>query len=329
MSVAFSLSFSTHTHTHTRTHLCRYNLARFSQNFRKEIRSSNSNNNTQNKNKKDAVNIEFPRVSPRLLSESVLVETWAKGKCVSHFYNTTKKETEKMRQRVAAGVFDITLKMFLRDNFVHSDMHAGNAIYDEKRDLITLIDAGMATELPQDILDKFGDFIRAVVLGDDVKLASVIYHFHDEVSSNVPKPDATKLHAEVKQTLDKWRTMGYPPRPGVPTDCTIGDVMADVFTNISKLGVVMRSDVSVVMSSMQISEGLIIGLDPSFDIIGRTPPYFVRYQGWGSIQNVLSAGYNSDVVDSLSEVHENSGNLMGVVDKNMGGDAAVAIVSTG
>ena len=61
-----------------------------------------------------------------------------------------------MRNRVATGIFDITLKMFLRDNFVHSDMHAGNAIYDEKRDLITLIDAGMATELPQDVLWKFG-----------------------------------------------------------------------------------------------------------------------------------------------------------------------------
>lgn len=229
-----------------------------------------------------------------------------------------------MRNRVAAGIFDITLKMFLRDNFVHSDMHAGNAIYDEKRDLITLIDAGMATELPQDVLWKFGDFIRAVVLGDDVKLASVIYHFHDEVSSKVPKPDAVKLHQEVKSTLDRWRTKGYPPRPGVPTDCTIGDVMADVFASISKLGVVMRSDVSVVMSSMQISEGLIIGLDPTFDIIGRTPPYFVKYQGWGSIQNVLSAGYNSEVVDTLSDVHKNTGDMLGVVDRKMGGTAVTA-----
>ena len=229
-----------------------------------------------------------------------------------------------MRNRVAAGIFDITLKMFLRDNFVHSDMHAGNAIYDEKRDLITLIDAGMATELPQDVLWKFGDFIRAVVLGDDVKLASVIYHFHDEVSSKVPKPDAVKLHQEVKSTLDRWRTKGYPPRPGVPTDCTIGDVMADVFASISKLGVVMRSDVSVVMSSMQISEGLIIGLDPTFDIIGRTPPYFVKYQGWGSIQNVLSAGYNSEVVGTLSDVHKNTGDMLGVVDRKMGGTAVTA-----
>ena len=89
--------------------------------------------------------------------------------------------------------------------------------------------------------------------------------------------------------------------------------MADVFKNIGKLGIVLRSDVSVVMSSMQIAEGLIIGLDPTFDIIGRTPPYFVRYQGWGSIQNVLSAGYNEDVVEGLSDVHKNTGDMTSVV----------------
>ena len=100
--------------------------------------------------------------------------------------------------------------------------------------------------------------------------------------------------------------------------------MADVFASISKLGVVMRSDVSVVMSSMQISEGLIIGLDPTFDIIGRTPPYFVKYQGWGSIQNVLSAGYNSEVVGTLSDVHKNTGDMLGVVDRKMGGTAVTA-----
>lgn len=85
--------------------------------------------------------------------------------------------------------------------------------------------------------------------------------------------------------------------------------MADVFASIGKLGVVMRSDVSVAMASMQISEGLIIGLDPSFDIIAKTLPYFVRYQGWANARNVLSYGYNHKV-----EGGAHDGNLVGLVD---------------
>ena len=41
-----------------------YNLARFSQNFRKEIRMNSNNKDTN-------IKVDFPRVSPRFLSESV------------------------------------------------------------------------------------------------------------------------------------------------------------------------------------------------------------------------------------------------------------------
>ena len=86
--------------------------------------------------------------------------------------------------------------------------------------------------------------------------------------------------------------------------------MADVFGSLSDMSVVLRSDVSVALASMQISEGLIIGLDPEFDIISKTLPFFVRYQGWASAQEVLTYGYNN----AANTRSKHSGNLVGLVD---------------
>jgi len=301
-----------------------YNLSQFSRNFKREIRQANyarlsgshGANSARDRQTKDeahlSTTVSFPRVSPKLLSEAVLVESWAEGVSVGEIYDSEPNtDLGAMRSRVAAGAFDISMKMYLRDNFIHSDMHAGNMLYDPKLGHITVIDAGMATSLPQHILDVFGDFLRAVVLADADVLADAVYQFHDESGSGMPRPEKERLRSEIQLVLDRWRPHGYPPRPGVHSDCTIGDVMADVFGNLAENGVVLRSDVSVALASMQISEGLIIGLDREFDIISNTLPYFVRYQGWGSMQNVLSAGYNGST-DTTKSAH--SGNLVGLVD---------------
>jgi hypothetical protein len=66
--------------------------------------------------------------------------------------------------------------MFLRDNFIHGDMHSGNILYDEDRRVVTVMDAGLVTHLPGDVWNEFGDFIRALVSKDisEVCYASTI-----------------------------------------------------------------------------------------------------------------------------------------------------------
>lgn len=45
-------------------------------------------------------------------------------------------------------LFDISIKMFLRDNFIHGDLHAGNLLYDTVSSRITVLDAGLTASLP-------------------------------------------------------------------------------------------------------------------------------------------------------------------------------------
>ena len=44
-------------------------------------------------------------------------------------------------------IFDMNMKMFLRDNFIHGDLHAGNLLYDEMTDTITVLDAGLISQV--------------------------------------------------------------------------------------------------------------------------------------------------------------------------------------
>ena len=108
--------------------------------------------------------VAFPVVSTELLSDSVLVESWApgapiadiltrraawsdpcpreaEGRCEPDHPSTTLVSSADSisspgllspaaRRELADTVFDMNIKMFLRDNFVHGDLHAGNLLYD-------------------------------------------------------------------------------------------------------------------------------------------------------------------------------------------------------
>ena len=58
------------------------------------------------------------------------------------------------------------------------------------------------------------------------------------------------------------------PRP-VP----IGDVMGDVMRLLPECGVVLAGDVAAAVLAIAMTEGLILGLDPTFDIVGNALPY--------------------------------------------------------
>jgi predicted unusual protein kinase regulating ubiquinone biosynthesis (AarF/ABC1/UbiB family) len=82
----------------------------------------------------DDTGILFPLVAHS--TDRVLVESWFDGKSISHIFATGGGESawghsekrvggeddqmsEERRRRIAKKVFDLTIKMFLRDNYIH------------------------------------------------------------------------------------------------------------------------------------------------------------------------------------------------------------------
>ena len=50
----------------------------------------------------------------------------------------------------------MSMKMMIRDNFVHGDLHGGNILYSTNDDHVTVLDAGIATSLDKRTVAPFG-----------------------------------------------------------------------------------------------------------------------------------------------------------------------------
>ena len=141
-----------------------YNMSKFAENFSQETGSSV---------------LRFPSVSGDLLSPCVLVESWGKGGSVDNLFSSvgdnwvvTEDNTNvsasvmKIKKELATVIFDMNMKMFLRDNFIHGDLHAGNLLYDNESGALTVLDAGLISQIPPAMNANFVLFIQGMCGGD-------------------------------------------------------------------------------------------------------------------------------------------------------------------
>ena len=138
-----------------------------------------------NYNFQDETIIRFPKVYPQLVSESILTETWVDGTIVQQLFDTGlaqdaragalrrfTSETWKTKKRLAAAIFDMNIKMFLRDNYIHGDLHGGNLMAADDGTL-AVFDAGLTCALAPDVAEPFGYFLHAICTGNPAKVSSL------------------------------------------------------------------------------------------------------------------------------------------------------------
>jgi predicted unusual protein kinase regulating ubiquinone biosynthesis (AarF/ABC1/UbiB family) len=101
------------------------------------------------------------------------------------------------------------------DNFVHGDLHAGNLLYDERTNVLTLLDAGLVTTLAKESEAGFGDFLRAMCAQDYQQIADCLIQFHDPqagecISLRGPRRDAfaDEIGSVYKGYLDSVNSAG-------------------------------------------------------------------------------------------------------------------------
>merc|ERR1719461_2014134 len=58
------------------------------------------------------------------------------------------------KAKVAANIFDLGMKMYLRDNFAHADLHSGNLLAKDDGSIVVL-DTGIVTTLEPHDCDRF------------------------------------------------------------------------------------------------------------------------------------------------------------------------------
>lgn len=243
-----------------------FNLQRFAKNFRGERC------------------IRFPKVSPNFVTPGVLVETWADGKVISHIMedfdnahascretiNSFGDQRVQLQRRLCSILFDMSMKMMVRDNFVHADLHGGNILYSENTEHVTVLDAGIATSLKSESIVPFGEFLHALCSGQADTVTEYLQRFNQsQVSVNV-----AQLKQEVQATMDKF--MG-PVRelPESPTNAA--DMFGEVLFSMQRHGMLLKGDVASTLFTITVSEGLIRQLDPTFDVAQRAIPYIGQF----------------------------------------------------
>jgi predicted unusual protein kinase regulating ubiquinone biosynthesis (AarF/ABC1/UbiB family) len=88
--------------------------------------------------------------------------------------------SEKKRKKLASAIFDMTIKMYLRDNYIHGDLHGGNLLYstDEDDERVFVLDAGLTTALERDWASPFGYMLHALTSGDASRVGEKLLMFN-------------------------------------------------------------------------------------------------------------------------------------------------------
>lgn len=246
-----------------------FNLQRFAENFRGEPR------------------IRFPKVSPKLVTSEVLIETWADGKVISNIMedfdnachscqeavSTLVEKKRALQVKLCNILYDMSMKMMVRDNFVHADLHGGNILYSENDNHVTVLDAGIATSLDKKTFAPFGRFLYALCSGNTDVICEYLQKFNEsKVAANMDQ-----LKSDIQVTMDKY--MGpLREKPNEPVNAA--DMFGEVMFSMQKQGMLLKGDVASTLFTISISEGLIRQLDPSFDVATHALPYIAQFMGF-------------------------------------------------
>ncbi|CAE7252314.1 unnamed protein product [Symbiodinium sp. CCMP2456] len=221
-----------------------FNLQRFARNFKGEHR------------------IRFPKVSSHFVTPEVLVETWENGEIISNImedFDNAKAACQdamtalESKKREVQGdlsriLYDMSMKMMIRDNFVHGDLHGGNILYSTNDDHVTVLDAGIATSLDKRTVAPFGRFLHALCSGQTEKVVEYLQRF-DESKMVV---NTKQLHADIQETMDKY--MG-PFRIDKEGPVNAADMFGEVMFTLQRHGMLLKGDVASTLFTISISEG--------------------------------------------------------------------------
>lgn len=225
-------------------------------------------------NFKDDSWITFPTVYTQFCSEAVLVESFCEGRPLNNLMKgfggdeygyENEKEIEndisqEKRTKLAEHIFDLTMKMYFRDNFAHGDMHAGNLLINDKGQLVVL-DTGLTLEIEdkQKGLDRFFDLLEHSVNEDAEKFSDVIISFHQGEN----KVDRKKLISEIRCRMDRYGQ-------------NYGALYGSSLHAFEQSGVELRGDIGQSIVNLGIIDGMMKGLDRNFDCTPSAQKWFLR-----------------------------------------------------
>ncbi len=158
------------------------------------------------------------------------------------------------------------LKMVFEDGFVHADLHPGN-IFLAADGTMTLLDLGLATEIPEDMRRPWLDTFSALAARDGERCAELFYGYAPSVGTS----DYASYERDVVTYLERL----YGARLA---DVEVGAVVSGMMNVLRKHRVQIDPVFTVVNVALLVAEGLGKQLDPSVDLVLLAIPFLLAAQ---------------------------------------------------
>ena len=222
----------------------------------------------------------------------MLIEGWAVGEVLGDFFVTvgdnfvevvdkTKHMAAEVggavtetKRAMAGMVFDTAMKMFLRDNLMHGDLHGGNVLFNATDMKLTVIDVGIICTLTgEEQTTQFVQFLygmcsaKPAVISDTLLAMSTVPDTIDRAMF------AADVAAGLELFVDPATKLSH--LDGLPVP--VGDVTGEMLRLCNRHRCVLNGEVTTLLMSIAMLEGMLRQLDPSFDMMERAVPYLLRY----------------------------------------------------
>jgi aarF domain-containing kinase len=207
------------------------------------------------RNFQDVKNVKFPNVVEH--EENILVMDYVKGSCLSELM-AMREDIFKNRKKIARLGLRSFLKMLLKDNLIHGDLHPGNIMV--QKDNITFIDAGLAIELEDQDRKNFMDLFRAVSKGQGREAGRLILERSSENECSNPESFYDDVEMIVQDALSS---------DGGLRDVKIGSILGRVLSAVRFHRVKLDSKFVSLVVSISLLEGIGRELDPDIDVFGE------------------------------------------------------------
>ena len=239
-----------------------------------------------------------------LATEGVLCETFERGEALS---SAIRRGCEDNATTCALGV-DTYLKMLLRDNFLHSDLHPGNILYHREAVSsrigietgsrtdrfararraqarvaavrLVLLDFGIADALPGDVRDRFLTFLFSLARQDGVAAANSLLTWSDAQTCVGAQADG--FRADIARLVDEKCALR---RASVDID----DVLKRVLTILRARGVSIDAVFASLVVSMCVLVGFATALDENLNLFEVAVSAFLSWTVTGDVVGKLYA----------------------------------------
>jgi len=236
----------------------------FEQTIREELDYSHEGRNAERfaANFKGDESVHIPRVFWDTSTPRVLTLERVSGIKVNDQAKLHRAHID--RAELAQHGAQIVMKMIFDDGFFHADLHPGN-LFVEHGGRVALIDFGMAGTLDDRTRDCLSDLIIALGNRDFDQLTGVLL----ELGRSTRPVDRNALQLDLEHLIK-------PSYGKELKEIKLAPLLNGVFATLRKHYLHLPADLTLLLRSVIMAEGMGVSLDPTFDLMTVIQPYAER-----------------------------------------------------